>query len=303
MVKRVFIYENSTFHKTNKYGPAKTTWAVVTGANDGIGWSFCENLAKQRYNIVLISRNLRKLTVRSAELEKKYRVQTRIIQADFSECYSNPTFFDDTYKALDTKSIDIGILVNNVGQLILSMENQDADDVMKMAGLNTIAQFGMTKILIKDLTSRLHKSAIIDISSIAALTRRKEIPLYSASKRFNQILTMVGAEASDSSLDFLSVRPAWVSTQMTGHRNQDLFTCMPDDTVKGAFRALGRETVVFGSRKHEFLGWLLENGMMFFGYSLTRAFVYDKLLPGWCWVFGVEQVDIFGKQNMTKINK
>jgi 17beta-estradiol 17-dehydrogenase / very-long-chain 3-oxoacyl-CoA reductase len=66
MVKRVFLYQSSTFHKTNKYGPAKTTWAVVTGATDGIGWSFCENLAKQRYNIVLVSRNIEKLTDRSA---------------------------------------------------------------------------------------------------------------------------------------------------------------------------------------------------------------------------------------------
>ena len=206
------------------------------------------------------------------------------------------------YKALDTKNIDIGILVNNVGQLILNMENQDAEDVMKMAGLNTVSQLGMTKILIKDLRSRLHKSAIIDISSIAALTRRKEIPLYSASKRFNQFLTEVGAEASDSSLDFLSVRPAWVCTQMTSHRNQDLFTCIPDDTVKGAFRALGRDRVVFGSRKHEFLGWLLENGMMFFGYSLTRGFVYEGLLPTWNRVFGVEQEDFYSR-TMKKNNK
>ena len=82
------------------------------------------------------------------------------------------------YKALDTKNIDIGILVNNVGQLILNMENQDDDDVMKMTGLNTIAQFGMTKILIKDLRSRLHKSAIIDMSRIAALCRRNEGLMY-----------------------------------------------------------------------------------------------------------------------------
>ena len=66
MARRVFLYENSTFHKTNKYGPAKTTWAVVTGATDGIGWGFCESLAKQRFNIVLVSRNLEKLTDKAA---------------------------------------------------------------------------------------------------------------------------------------------------------------------------------------------------------------------------------------------
>jgi 17beta-estradiol 17-dehydrogenase / very-long-chain 3-oxoacyl-CoA reductase len=206
------------------------------------------------------------------------------------------------YKALDTKNIDIGILVNNVGQLILNMENQDDDDVMKMTGLNTIAQFGMTKILIKDLRSRLHKSAIIDMSSIAALCRRKEGLLYSASKRFGQFLTEVSAKASDSSLDFVCVRPAWVCTPMTSHRNQDLFTCFPDDTIKGTFRALGRDTVVFGSRKHELLGWALQLGDTFFGYTLTRGFMYKGLLPTWNWVFGVEQEDYYSR-NMQKNNK
>jgi 17beta-estradiol 17-dehydrogenase / very-long-chain 3-oxoacyl-CoA reductase len=206
------------------------------------------------------------------------------------------------YKALDTKNKDIGILVNNVGQLILDMENDNDDDVMKLAGLNTIAQFGMTKILIKDMRSRLHKSAIIDMSSIAALCRRDQGLLYSASKRFNQFLTEVGAEASDSSLDFVCVRPAWVSTPMTSNRQQDLFTCLPDDTIKGTFRALGRDTVVFGSRKHEWLGWVLQLGDMFFGYKLTRGFMYKGLLPTWNWVFGVEVEDYYSR-TMKKNNK
>ena len=33
------------------------TWAVVTGATDGIGLGFCEVLVEHGFNIVLISRN------------------------------------------------------------------------------------------------------------------------------------------------------------------------------------------------------------------------------------------------------
>lgn len=33
------------------------TWAVVTGATDGIGLGFCEVLTKLGFNLVLISRN------------------------------------------------------------------------------------------------------------------------------------------------------------------------------------------------------------------------------------------------------
>jgi hypothetical protein len=45
----------------NKYGNGKTdkdqkSWAIVTGASDGIGLGFCHLLAERGFNIVLLSR-------------------------------------------------------------------------------------------------------------------------------------------------------------------------------------------------------------------------------------------------------
>jgi NADPH:quinone reductase-like Zn-dependent oxidoreductase len=40
----------------------KQSWAVVTGATDGIGLGFCKVLTKMGFNIVLISRNPEKLS-------------------------------------------------------------------------------------------------------------------------------------------------------------------------------------------------------------------------------------------------
>jgi hypothetical protein len=37
--------------------PSKKSWAVVTGATDGIGLGFCEVLTQLGFNVLLISRN------------------------------------------------------------------------------------------------------------------------------------------------------------------------------------------------------------------------------------------------------
>lgn len=60
------------------------SWAVVTGATDGIGKSFSIKLAARGLNIVLISRNNEKLENLASYLHDTYDVKTRIISADFT---------------------------------------------------------------------------------------------------------------------------------------------------------------------------------------------------------------------------
>jgi len=56
------------------------SWAVVTGATDGIGLAYAKQLAQKKINIVLISRNEDKLRMCAKEIEATYRVKTRIVQ-------------------------------------------------------------------------------------------------------------------------------------------------------------------------------------------------------------------------------
>lgn len=37
------------------------SWALITGATDGLGKALCEELAKIGYNLIMISRNKEKL--------------------------------------------------------------------------------------------------------------------------------------------------------------------------------------------------------------------------------------------------
>lgn len=55
----VYVAITPAFDLYKRYG--KGSWAVVTGASDGIGEGFCYELAKDGFNICLVSRSLDKL--------------------------------------------------------------------------------------------------------------------------------------------------------------------------------------------------------------------------------------------------
>ena len=58
----LFVYKHTLRTKGNlikRYGEG--SWAVVTGASDGIGAEYCKLLAEDGFNIVLISRTMSKL--------------------------------------------------------------------------------------------------------------------------------------------------------------------------------------------------------------------------------------------------
>jgi short-subunit dehydrogenase len=104
------------------------SWAVVTGASDGIGAEFCRQLARDGFNIALVSRTLSKL--QSVEKEVKAinpNVKTRIVQADFAG-NANLPFYENLYKQLD--DLDIAILINNAG--VMHVGPFEALSVQKM---------------------------------------------------------------------------------------------------------------------------------------------------------------------------
>lgn len=85
--------------------------AVVTGATDGIGREYIKGLAKQKINVVAISRTESKLRELCNELEMEHRVKTKFIVADFSR--GRPIY---QHIEKELQGIPVGIL----GALIIS---------------------------------------------------------------------------------------------------------------------------------------------------------------------------------------
>lgn len=60
----------------------------MTGSTDGIGKAAAQYLARQGFNIVLISRTQAKLDAVSKEIEEETGVKTKTVQFNFTEKYS-----------------------------------------------------------------------------------------------------------------------------------------------------------------------------------------------------------------------
>ncbi|XP_018653400.1 putative steroid dehydrogenase [Schistosoma mansoni] len=110
-------------------------WAIVTGATDGIGKVYAEELASDGLNIMLISRNEEKLLKVANEIERNYHVETRIVTADFT----NIDVYPRIQEAIDQLS-SIACLVNNLFNEFnkLSLDEQNEENELRYKQLSKL---------------------------------------------------------------------------------------------------------------------------------------------------------------------
>jgi hypothetical protein len=89
----------------DRYG----SWAVVTGASDGIGREAAVYLAEAGVNVVLVARRQARLDELAGELEQRFGVHTRVVAADLGA----PAGVEALLAS--TQSLEVGLLVASAG--------------------------------------------------------------------------------------------------------------------------------------------------------------------------------------------
>ena len=241
------------FNLGARYGNG--TWAVVTGASDGIGKAFAFELASRGFNIVLVSRTQEKLELVAKALQYKYpAIQTRVIVADFVNA-AEENFAENIFEQV--KDLDISILINNAGGFIkkpyLDISTKEIRDLIV---LNSLSHALVSRVFLPKMSARDKKSAIINVSSIAGGFAQPHRQIYSASKGFLDYLSR-GLSSEYPNIDILSVKPAYVITGMTSFRQPDTGAITPEQLVEASLNSLGRTTHTYGHWKHRVRGWFI----------------------------------------------
>lgn len=132
----------------------KGSWAVVTGATDGIGREFALQLARKGFNVFLASRTPEKLGQVAAEIEQQTPgIKTKTQSIDFS------AGDDSQYAVLAAglKGLDIGVLVNNVGMshdMPVPFAETPEEEMLRIAEINVKATLRVTRIVAPGMVDR-----------------------------------------------------------------------------------------------------------------------------------------------------
>ncbi|KAM0001342.1 putative very-long-chain 3-oxoacyl-CoA reductase [Helianthus debilis subsp. tardiflorus] len=155
------------------------SWALITGATDGIGKAFAFQLAQKGLHLILVSRNQAKLNQVSNEILSVYpSTKIKIFAIDFSS--DNVVVgVRGMKRVILGENLDVGILVNNVGvtyPVARYFHEVEQDVWMKVMKVNVEGTSLVTKAVIEGMIGR-KRGAIVNIGSGAGIVLPSH-PLY-----------------------------------------------------------------------------------------------------------------------------
>lgn len=222
--------------KLDRYGP----WAVITGASDGIGLAIAELAAADGFNLVLAARNGERLRSLAGELERRHRVETRVVPVDLSQAAGPTALIDST----DGLAIGLAVLAAGFGTSGLFTEAETAEQ-LEMIAVNVAAVTQLAQAFARRMVAQ-RRGGIVLFGSMAGWQGVPGYSNYAATKAFVQTLAEgLHRELKPRGVDVLSVAPGPVHTgfaDRAGMRMKSAAT--PEMVATAALNALGKKTTV-----------------------------------------------------------
>ena len=148
--------------------------ALITGATSGIGRDMAYILAKRGIDLIIASRDTKKME----QIAKKLPVKVKIVTVDLSkeaDCY---------YLYEETKFEDIDILINNAGFGAFGRSWEvPLETELNMIGLNVRAVHILTKLFLEDFR-RKDRGYILNVASSAGFLAGPLMSTYYATKSY-----------------------------------------------------------------------------------------------------------------------
>ncbi|MFP4023499.1 MAG: SDR family NAD(P)-dependent oxidoreductase [Thiohalospira sp.] len=236
--------------------------ALITGASSGIGKELALIHADQKGDLVIVARRKEELESLKKEIEKKYKVDVKIIVKDLTR-ENAPS---EIYNELQQDGIEVDYLINNAGFGGLGKfhEREWAKDE-SMIKLNIFALTSLTRLFLPDFVKR-NRGRILNVSSTASLIPGPLQAVYYATKAYvTSFSNAIAEELYDTKVTVTALLPGATETEFGKISGMDK-TSMFQST------ASAREVAEDGY-KAMMQGKLNKISGLSFGQNLMMAFV------------------------------
>jgi NAD(P)-dependent dehydrogenase (short-subunit alcohol dehydrogenase family) len=193
--------------------------AVVTGANRGIGFEICRQLATRGYRVILAARSADKGQAATAALVQE-GLDVHFLPLDVADGGSIQAFA----KALADQPGSLAILVNNAGILVDAQRQETSvlaaktETVLETFGTNVLGPLQLIQALLPQMQAQGF-GRIVNVSS--GMGQLQDMgggyAAYRLSKvSLNALTRIVAAELQGQDILINSMCPGWVRTDMGG---------------------------------------------------------------------------------------
>uniref|UniRef100_A0A6G1S9V7 Estradiol 17-beta-dehydrogenase 12 n=1 Tax=Aceria tosichella TaxID=561515 RepID=A0A6G1S9V7_9ACAR len=265
---------------SEKFKPKDNSWAVITGATDGIGLAYAHEFCKRGYNLLLISRNPSKLNDVKQEIDSKSNKkgkEIKVYAADFSK--------SDIYPGIEkevTRLPRVDVLVNNVGMSYPNPEYFASPHLSEIneqiINVNSVSCAKMCSIVLPMMEQQKH-GVILNVSSFSALDPCPLLALYAASKAFVDVFSRsIGYEYAKKGITVQSVLPGFVATKMSKIRKAYWMAPTPENYVKSQLKTVGLDDQTTGYWSHELQYYFTQHVFpIIYGRSLTSNIAFNQM--------------------------
>jgi uncharacterized protein len=155
-------------------------YALITGASTGIGYELAKVAASNKYNLILVARNLQKLEEVKTEIENKFGVNVEVISADLANSKSPKQIFD----LVEKQNLKVEVLINNAGFGSNGrFDKLDLQNEMDELQVNVASSMQMCHLFIPKLI-QVGNGKIMNVGSIAGFAAGPYMATYYATKAF-----------------------------------------------------------------------------------------------------------------------
>ncbi len=192
---------------------------LVTGANKGIGYEICRQLARRGARVFLGARD----PARGQAAVESLKAENPAADVEFLlNDVSSTESIDQAVAALRAKTPSLDVLINNAGILDDrdgSILETDLDLLRRTLETNALGPLYLTQKLVPMLAAAPNGGRIINVSSGLGQLHdmTDEYPAYSISKTVLNAITLQLASALKSkNIAVNTISPGWVRTEMGG---------------------------------------------------------------------------------------